>query len=98
MCFIEILLEPETRFIVVMVEKDKDYPNVTRVVLDVKKTPPILEEAIKNFVEMYDTVEESKLHKMLGQKYSVSYGAAHFSLHNTSYDVLRQGEPVTRTN
>ena len=95
-CFTEILLEPETQFTVVMVEEDKDHPNVTRAVLEVKKKPPILGDTIKKFRETFDPEEESQLRMMLEQKYSFTYGAAHFSLHKSSYEVLRLGKPVAR--
>ena len=48
-----------------MVEEDKDHPNVTRAVLEVKKKPPILGDTIKKFRETFDPEEESQLRRMI---------------------------------
>ena len=58
--FIEVLLEPETKFTVVLVEKDPNYSDVMRVVLNVKKSPPVLKDAIERFQKRVDEAERSK--------------------------------------
>ena len=43
-----------------LVEKDSNYPDVMRVVLNVKKSPPVLKDAIERFQKRVDETKKSK--------------------------------------
>lgn len=58
--FIEIILEPDTKFTVMMVGPDTQKPGVTRIVLDVKETKPILESELGIFKSSYEDLELKK--------------------------------------
>ena len=45
----EVLLEPETMFRIVSIEKDKRNESVTRIVVAVQKSPLLINEAVENF-------------------------------------------------
>ena len=45
----EILLEPETTFVIKEVKKDFRFPKATRIVVEVIKTEPVIKELIDNF-------------------------------------------------
>ena len=60
----EIVLEPDTRFMVVMIGQDEKRPGVTKIVLDVKETAPTLESELvkfKSFCEEPDKEIEEDL-------------------------------------
>ena len=45
----EILLEPETTFVIKEVKKDFRFPKATRIIVEVVKTEPVIKELIENF-------------------------------------------------
>ena len=56
----EIVLEPDTRFTVMMVEVDKEKPSVMRIVLDVKESEPALESELAKFKSACEELEEEE--------------------------------------
>ena len=56
-CILEVLLEPDTKFTVMMVAQDEMNPTLLRIVLDVKETVPILQENLLKFEEGLEKLE-----------------------------------------
>lgn len=59
---IEIILEPDTKFTVIMIGPDEQKPGTTRIVLDVKETTPTLKSELMKFKNIceYSDKEISK--------------------------------------
>ena len=56
----EIVLEPDTRFTVVMVGADKEKSGAMKIVLDVKESEPVLESELVKFKSACEELEEEE--------------------------------------